>query len=88
MIRRYFITLSVLSVIFSIAFGSPGGGFAADVKSVKASSAAGTGGTPEAVFLESLYRFESIMEGVEIKHDFYVENRGDAPLIIEKVQPD
>ncbi len=88
MIRRYSITLFVLAVISSIAFWSPGGGFAADAKSAKASSAAGTGGAPEALFIESIYRFASVMEGVEIKHDFYVENRGDAPLVIEKVQPD
>jgi len=43
---------------------------------------------PVAVFPEREYAFGSIDEGVEIKHDFIIENQGQAPLEIKKVQPD
>ena len=43
---------------------------------------------PKAVFPEVKYTFPTIMEGTEIKHDFMIENHGQAPLIIQKVQPD
>lgn len=44
--------------------------------------------TPKAVFPETTYDFDSVTEGTEIKHDFIVENHGQAPLAIERVQPD
>lgn len=44
--------------------------------------------TPKAVFPETTYDFDSVAEGTEIKHDFIVENHGQAPLTIERVQPD
>lgn len=43
---------------------------------------------PTAVFPETRYQFEPIVEGNEIKHDFIIENHGDAPLVIDKVRPD
>ena len=45
------------------------------------------GGAPRAVFPEIRYDFNSVMEGIQVKHDFYVENTGKAPLRIEKVRP-
>ena len=45
------------------------------------------GGIPKAVFPEMTHDFTSVMEGEDIKHDFVIENHGDAPLIIEKVKP-
>lgn len=42
---------------------------------------------PRAVFPEIRYQFPSVTEGVQVKHDFYVENTGKAPLLIEKVRP-
>lgn len=44
--------------------------------------------TPKAVVPESIYRFDPVDEGTDIQHDFVIENRGQAPLVIEKVQPD
>jgi hypothetical protein len=44
--------------------------------------------TPKAVFPELIYSFTPVYEGVAIKHDFIVANRGDAPLIIKNVRPD
>lgn len=43
---------------------------------------------PQAVFPQTKYKFAPVFEGTEIKHDFVVENRGEAPLIINKIRPD
>lgn len=43
---------------------------------------------PAAFFPELRFEFEPVDEGVVIKHDFIVENRGDAPLVIKDVRPD
>jgi hypothetical protein len=44
--------------------------------------------TPQAVFPDTRYDFEPVMEGTRITHDFIIENHGDAPLIIKSVRPD
>jgi hypothetical protein len=51
-----------------------------------ASSEDGIG--PKAVFLKVNYDFGEVFEGVDIKYDFSVENRGDAPLVIKNIRPD
>ena len=43
---------------------------------------------PQAVFLQTKFESAPVFEGTEIKHDFEVENKGDAPLIINKIKPD
>jgi hypothetical protein len=43
---------------------------------------------PAVFFPETRHEFDPVMEGVEIKHDFVIENRGRAPLIINNVRPD
>jgi hypothetical protein len=43
---------------------------------------------PQAVFPETEYHFEPILEGQEITHDFIVENQGRGELIIQSVRPD
>ena len=43
---------------------------------------------PQAVFLQTKFESAPVFEGTEIKHDFVVENKGDAPLIINKIKPD
>ncbi|RJQ69993.1 MAG: DUF1573 domain-containing protein [Desulfobacteraceae bacterium] len=50
--------------------------------------AAAQGNEPRAVFPETRHEFGSVMEGQEVRHDFVVENRGQADLIIQRVQPD
>ena len=42
--------------------------------------------SPVAVISETEYRFSSIMEGDKIIHDFIMQNKGDAPLLIKKVR--
>jgi hypothetical protein len=41
---------------------------------------------PPVLVPESLYKFGPVLEGTEIKHDFIVQNKGTAPLKIEKVR--
>lgn len=43
---------------------------------------------PQAVYPETTFDFGKIMEGEQIKHDFIIENKGDAPLEIHRVRPD
>lgn len=42
---------------------------------------------PRLFFPEIKHDFGSVMEGVEIKHDFVIENKGQAPLLIHGVRP-
>jgi hypothetical protein len=51
---------------------------------VKASLAS----APEAFFSNTQYEFDPVFEGTEITHDFVVENKGNAPLIINSIRPD
>jgi hypothetical protein len=43
---------------------------------------------PRAVFPLTKFESDPVFEGTEIKHDFVVENRGEAPLVINKIRPD
>ena len=43
---------------------------------------------PQAVFPQTKFEFDPVFEGTEIKHDFVVENPGEAPLVINKIRPD
>jgi hypothetical protein len=43
---------------------------------------------PRAVVAQKEYRFDSVFEGAQIKHDFVIENQGKAPLVIKRVRPD
>ena len=40
---------------------------------------------PMAYFPENLYEFSPVLEGVEITHDFFIQNKGTSPLVVEKV---
>ena len=44
--------------------------------------------SPKAVFPETRYEFEAVMEGTKIEHDFIIENHGSVPLVIKNVRPD
>jgi hypothetical protein len=43
---------------------------------------------PRAVVTQMEYEFDPVFEGTQIKHDFMIENRGTAPLVIQNVRPD
>lgn len=85
------IKISILATLLALAPLStalagppalPGGKAPSDV--IKSSM----NSTPQVVFTQTKFEFEPVFEGAEIKHDFVVENRGEAPLIINKIKPD
>lgn len=41
---------------------------------------------PKAVLPESIHVFEPVVEGMLVSHNFILENKGDAPLIIESIK--
>ena len=43
---------------------------------------------PKAVFQSIRFTFEPVLEGDIIKHEFIVENQGNAPLVIKNIRPD
>lgn len=43
--------------------------------------------TPIAFVPESRYTFEPVMDGVDVLHDFIIQNKGNALLKIEQVKP-
>ncbi len=44
------------------------------------------GPLPGAVFPEPVYEFPTIVDGLKVRHDFIVQNRGNAELKIQKVR--
>jgi len=42
--------------------------------------------TPSAVFPETSYEFSGVLDGAKVVHEFVVQNKGTAPLKIEKVK--
>ncbi len=44
-------------------------------------------GAPKAHWTERRFEFAPLLEGTDVTHDFFVENKGNAPLEILKVQP-
>jgi hypothetical protein len=87
-----------LIVVLSIAIGLSMAGFGwvtgFDAYSLRGTAWAQT--QPEAnatvlakaVFPETKYETPPVAEGVEIQHDFVIENHGQGPLTIERVQTD
>jgi hypothetical protein len=46
------------------------------------------GARPTAVFPQTQWKFKPVFEGEQIKHDFFIENHGKVPLMIQNVRPD
>ena len=44
--------------------------------------------SPSAYFPERYYKFKQVVDGVEIMHDFSLQNKGDATLTISKITTD
>ena len=40
---------------------------------------------PSAFFPQTLYEFSAVLDGAEVVHEFVIQNKGAAPLKIEKV---
>lgn len=45
-----------------------------------------TSPSPSVHVPESRYKFPTVLDGTEVTHDFIIQNKGDAPLVIEKVR--
>ena len=56
------------------------------VSSVFRTDAQADTGQPKAVLPEVQYEFEPVPEGTQIHHDLNIQNKGTAPLNIEKVR--
>ena len=41
---------------------------------------------PKAVLTEGIHVFEPVVEGMLVSHNFILENKGNAPLIIESIK--
>jgi hypothetical protein len=41
---------------------------------------------PQAILPESIYEFSSVVEGTQVIHRFVLQNRGDEPLKIFKIE--
>jgi hypothetical protein len=81
------IILSLMSPVIGPFSASPAAAAQAVATPPKAESATPRD-MPKAIFPSTRHEFGSVMEGVEIKHDFIIENHGQAPLVISKVRPD
>jgi len=44
--------------------------------------------SPSVFVPEPRYEFAPVVDGREVAHDFVIQNKGDAPLIIERVKTD
>jgi hypothetical protein len=64
-----------LSVICILSFGS-----------VVFGASQQTPPSPSVFVPESRYKFPTVLDGVEVTHDFIIQNKGDAELVIEKVK--
>ncbi len=42
-------------------------------------------GTPSVFFSESVYEFDAVFEGIDVVHDFVIQNKGTATLDVKKV---
>jgi hypothetical protein len=71
--------LKLFSIFFAAVFimSFDSGAFGASKKTPPSSS----------IFVsESRYTFPAVIDGTEVTHDFIIQNKGDAPLVIEKVK--
>ncbi len=64
------------TMFFCVMF-IPVGGFAEDKSADTA---------PVAFLPENVYTFEPVVEGTEVIHHFLLQNKGDATLVIDKLE--
>jgi len=78
------VLLVAVTAVFSWAGPPAQPGSAPPASEIKASGDK----APRALFPQSTFNFDPVFEGTEIKHDFVVENTGEAPLVIKNIRPD
>ncbi|MGD9367066.1 MAG: DUF1573 domain-containing protein [Desulfobacteraceae bacterium] len=69
-----------------VAYAGQSAPMAADF--LLAQSPASNTTAPKAVFPKLSHSFGEVFEGTRIKHDFVIENQGNAPLVIKNIRPD
>jgi len=63
------------------------GGTALAEEPARATAASGAAAAqPDAFFPQPNYRFDAVLEGAVVMHDFVLHNRGGAPLSVDKVE--
>jgi hypothetical protein len=67
--------LSVLAIVVGLILFTSVGGFGAQDDSA-----------PLAFFPQTLYEFPSVLDGAQVVHEFIIQNKGKAPLDIERVK--
>ena len=80
--------LAAMLVWVPIAVTSAGPATLSDTQPSAVDIKAAMNSSPLAVFPQTKFKFAPVFEGTEVKHDFVVENKGDVPLIINKIRPD
>ena len=73
MTKRYYVFLFLFYLVF--------------VSAVSVEGAQTPAPSPSAMVPDSTFEFAPVLEGITLAHDFVIENRGSAPLFIEKVRP-
>ena len=71
--------LKLFSIVFSVVCILSFGGVAFGVSQQ-------TPPSPSIFVPESRYTFPTVLDGTEVTHDFVIQNKGDAELVIEKVR--
>jgi hypothetical protein len=76
-----------LLVLFAacVTFAGPSAPAGAD--GLSSQSPASNTTAPKAVFPQLDHHFDDVFEGALVKHDFVVENQGNAPLLIKNIRP-
>lgn len=72
---RYRVRYSIVFILFMLFFAALS--FASE-KVIQES--------PSAFFPEDRYKFNAVIDGAEVIHDFIIQNKGNAPLIINDVK--
>jgi hypothetical protein len=84
---RYTVFGLVLGIWVGLIYGlMPAGTFADSQISERIEITKTSDLFPVAVFPETEYPFEAVADGMEIRHDFIVQNTGTAELDIKKVK--
>ncbi|MBI5550838.1 MAG: hypothetical protein HY911_04965 [Desulfobacterales bacterium] len=78
--RNAFFVASFLVLMLGFGFG--------EAASAEGDPTPTQAAAPKAHWPLTTYEFAPLMEGADIQYDFIVENKGQGPLTINKVQPD
>jgi Skp family chaperone for outer membrane proteins len=81
-LKKFYVFTSIIAAFVASA------SFASSTRLEGVNFAKATPNVPRAVIQNFVHEFSPVVEGIQIVHDFIVQNKGNAPLIIEKVKTD